>query len=249
MSTLLAPPTPGPRACAGRQPNHFYVYRLTCHHLDSAERYYIGFRSCVGDPDADRNYWGSSRPVKEAIQCYGIDHFTKKIIATYATRAEALALEIKLHAYLDVKTHPLFFNKANQTSTKFIYGRPLTPEHRAKLIEANRRRVYTPELLAKMRDVQRGKRLSAATRAKIGAASKGRPHPVTEAMKATLRAAQTGKTHSPETKAKMSSAHRGKVVSDATRAKMAASHKARWAALRAAASGEGNSPRDARSSS
>jgi hypothetical protein len=63
----------------------YYAYRLTCHHPETVKRYYIGFRSCRGNPVTDP-YWSSSKPVKEAIARFGPEAFTKKIIAVYPTK-------------------------------------------------------------------------------------------------------------------------------------------------------------------
>ena len=121
-----------------------YVYRLTCTHPAVTSRltarYYYGCRSSRRTPQDDP-YWSSSKPVQKAIQRYGLASFTKKIVAIYATRAEAMAKEIALHARFDVKTHPLFFNRANQTSTKFMtLPGPLPAETQEKIAEADRRR-------------------------------------------------------------------------------------------------------------
>jgi hypothetical protein len=37
----------------------------------------------------------------------------------YQAREQALLKEIQLHTYFDGKNHPLFFNRANQTTLKF----------------------------------------------------------------------------------------------------------------------------------
>ena len=58
----------------------------------------------------------------------------------------AYAKEIQLHAYFDVKTHPFFFNRANQTTQKF----PRTNKSRAQ-----QGRVYSPETKAKIAAAQR----------------------------------------------------------------------------------------------
>lgn len=129
----------------------YYVYRLTCHHPETVKRYYIGFRSCRGNPVTDP-YWSSSKPVKEAIARFGPEAFTKKIIAVYPTKKQALALEVKLHARLDVKNHPLFFNQSNQTSTKFTTSGSPSETTKAKIGEAGRRRTHTEETKAKMAD-------------------------------------------------------------------------------------------------
>ena len=117
----------------------YYVYRLTCHHPETVKRYYIGFRSCRGNPVTDP-YWSSSKPVKEAIARFGPEAFTKKIIAVYPTKKQALALEVKLHARLDVKNHPLFFNQSNQTSTKFTTSGSPSEATKAKMVASHARR-------------------------------------------------------------------------------------------------------------
>lgn len=61
-------------------------------------------------------YWSSSRYVATAQKRFGAKWFRKKIVSN---REAALAKEIRLHAYFDVRRHPLFFNRANQTSISF----------------------------------------------------------------------------------------------------------------------------------
>ena len=117
----------------------FYVYRLTCTHPESPAKYYYGYHSCIGDPRQDP-YWSSSRTVQAAMIRFGPEAFTKKVIATYPTRAEALALEVKLHARLDVKNHPLFFNQSNQTSTKFTTSGSPSEATKAKMVASHARR-------------------------------------------------------------------------------------------------------------
>lgn len=88
-------------------------------------------RSSIVPPTQDSDYWSSSTLVKQYIQEYGQKWFTKKIIAIYPTREEALKHEIYLHTYFDVAHHPAFMNKANQTSTKFTYThtKPFSQDH------------------------------------------------------------------------------------------------------------------------
>lgn len=170
-----------------------YVYRLTCTHPAVTSRltarYYYGCRSSRRTPQDDP-YWSSSKPVQKAIQRYGLASFTKKIVAIYATRAEAMAKEIALHARFDVKTHPLFFNRANQTTLKFSRaGVRCSPETVEKIRLHVRGRVYAPEVGAKRGAERRGKTLSPEVRR-------------------NMSLAQLGKVHSPETKAKIAEAQR-----------------------------------------
>ena len=154
----------------------YYVYRLTCHHPETVKRYYIGFRSCRGNPVTDP-YWSSSKPVKEAIARFGPEAFTKKIIAVYPTKKQALALEVKLHARLDVKNHPLFFNQSNQTSTKFTTSGSPSEATKAKMVASHLGQVHTPEARAKMAEAKRGKPgkpASPETKAKMAEAQRQR---------------------------------------------------------------------------
>ncbi len=96
----------------------YYVYRLTCTHAGAVEKYYYGCRSCHGNPVTD-DYWSSSRYVAAARARFGPASWTKKVIAIYTSREVALAHEARLHQRLNVKDHPLFFNRANQTSSGF----------------------------------------------------------------------------------------------------------------------------------
>ena len=108
----------------------YYVYRLTCRHADSPATYYYGSRGTAAtDPRTDA-YWSSSRLVRTTIARTGVAAWQKKIIATYATRAEALRHESRLHARFDVATHPLFFNQQNQRTQQHRRPGPLSAVHR-----------------------------------------------------------------------------------------------------------------------
>mgnify|MGYP002629010343 CR=1 FL=1 len=154
----------------------FYVYRLTCTHPESPAKYYYGYHSCIGDPRQDP-YWSSSRTVQAAMIRFGPEAFTKKIIAVYPTRAEALALEVKLHHYFNVKDHPLFFNRANQTSTKFTTTGSPSMATRAKIGASQRGKVVSDETRAKIAEAKRGKPgkpASPETKAKMAEAQRQR---------------------------------------------------------------------------
>lgn len=92
-----------------------YVYRITCTHPDSIEKYYYGSRSCDCLPQEDVYYWSSSKYVKNAITKYGRSFFRKKIIKIFENQADAIKFEIYLHEKFDVSKHILFFNKSKQT--------------------------------------------------------------------------------------------------------------------------------------
>lgn len=210
----------------------FYVYRLTCTHPDSVARYYYGVRTCRGRPEEDSTYWSRSRVVAHARITLGPLCFHKKIVSVHATREEALAKEIRLHRYFDVRTHPLFFNRANQTSTRFTPG-PLSPDSRAKISQALLGNQHT-----------RGKAHSQETRRKISEAMKNkfpaRGRLVSTATREKLSHARgsyapfQGKTHTAVTRAKISHALQGRQRQHSleTRHKISQALKARHAARR-----------------
>lgn len=120
---------------------YHYTYRITCLYPTIQQKYYYEMRSSIVPPTQDSTYWSSNTLVKQYIQEYGQKWFTKKIIAIYPTREEALEHEIYLHKYFDVAHHPAFMNQANQTSTKFTYihTKPFSQDHRVSLQQAHRR--------------------------------------------------------------------------------------------------------------
>lgn len=99
--------------------NLYYVYRITCTHPDSNEKYYYGYRKSKTSNPHDDNYWGSSKYLKEAIDRYGYEYFNKKILFTFDDHYEALGMESKLHHRLDVDKNKLFFNRSKQTGLTY----------------------------------------------------------------------------------------------------------------------------------
>ena len=97
---------------------NYYVYRITCIHPTSHQKYYYGYRSCDCDPKDDI-YLSSSKYVKNSIKLYGIQFFKKKIIKIFKNRIDALGFEIFLHEKFDVDVNPLFFNKSKQSKFGF----------------------------------------------------------------------------------------------------------------------------------
>lgn len=75
---------------------------------------YIGVRSCDCELIED-SYLGSGFYIPETIKPLGI----KYILSVYPTRMEAMQEEIRIHALLDIKYHPDYYNRCNSTSTKF----------------------------------------------------------------------------------------------------------------------------------
>ena len=128
----------------------YYVYRITCTHPTSSEKYYYGFRGAI-NPQLD-TYWGSSKYVNEAMKKFGRKFFTKKIVRVFDNRHDAISLEMKLHEKFNVDTNPIFFNRCKQTVWGFnctgatvkgktyeeLYGSEKASElkkHRAMILE------------------------------------------------------------------------------------------------------------------
>jgi len=106
----------------------FYHYTYLISNLTplSGKRYYIGVHSGEIQPEYD-NYYGSSRYLKADIKIQGQDNFEKIIIKCWATRIQANDHEIELHESYNVKANPLFYNRANATSSGFtIFDNPET---------------------------------------------------------------------------------------------------------------------------
>jgi hypothetical protein len=86
--------------------------------------------------------------VRAAIRRWGVKWFRKKILGTYATRVEALAKEVSLHAWFDVKNHPLFF----------ISGPPVFPLKGAGIHRPLEQKCLEQELAKKLLRVTRTNR-------------------------------------------------------------------------------------------
>lgn len=111
---------------------------------------------------------------------------------------------------------------------KALVGRIVTPETRARMSEAQRRRdpatrniaiviaartgaKLTAEHRRKIGESNRRRTYSDATRQKMSEAMRGRKH--TDQARANMAAAQLGRTHTQETKDKIRNAHLGKAKS------------------------------------
>lgn len=75
---------------------------------------YIGVRSCNCELIED-SYLGSGFHIPNELRPLGI----KTILSLHPTRIDAMNEEIRIHAELDIKNHPDYYNQCNSTSTKF----------------------------------------------------------------------------------------------------------------------------------
>jgi len=173
----------------------YYVYRLTCTVEHSTpEKYYYGSRVCCCEPHLDIRYWSSSKRVKAIRNQYGPLAFYKKIVGIYPTRMHALEKEIALHARFNVKDHPLFLNRANQTSVNFSFMRTqaCSEEHKQKIREKLLHQVIPEERKSRISETlslywstaKTSRKLSDHTRQKI--AEKLRDKPLSESHKTAI---------------------------------------------------------------
>lgn len=100
--------------------NYHYVYRIT--NIVTGYHYY-GSKSCNEQPKENigkRYFSTSTNKLFIQDQKNNPQDYKYKIIKIFETTREyATQLEVDLHKKFDVKNHPKFINKANQTSTKF----------------------------------------------------------------------------------------------------------------------------------
>ena len=117
------------------------------------KKYYCGYRGTSLRPVDDVSYLGSSDTVRNLKKNSEKDCFQKKILGIFLFEDDAIEAEVSYHHFFDVKNHPKFLNKANQTSKKFSFD--------------NTGRVHTKESNRKHSETQKGKIVSEDTRNKI----------------------------------------------------------------------------------
>jgi len=129
--------------------NHYVYYSY-----EDWGRGYIGIRQCECNICED-DYFGSYYDKT-------FNPTNKIILMECNTREEALAAEVILHNFYDVKNNPHFVNQANQTSSKFDYdntGMPMSEETRKKISEAKKGHLkdkkQSPEQIAKRMESRR----------------------------------------------------------------------------------------------
>ena len=173
-----------------------YTYMLALKEPTDSRKFYIGVRSCLGQPENDL-YLGSSAALTAWVKEHGSDQIDKTVLSKWDTREEAVSHEVLLHECFDVGVNIEFWNKSRQTSTKFdmtgvIRGKPneatrtkiaisqtgkkASTETKAKMSKAQQNRKHTAETIAKMSAVHKGKIISAEQRAKISATLIGKVH-------------------------------------------------------------------------
>lgn len=116
--------------------------------------------------------WNAKRgngKLARSIAKYGAEAFTVEVIATVPTRDEAGIAE---RIAIAIRRPSLNLTRGGEG----IAGYTWTPEARANLAAAARKRRHSEESKAKMRAAKLGRTLSPEHREKIGAAGRGRRH-------------------------------------------------------------------------
>jgi group I intron endonuclease len=156
---------------------------------------YIGVHK-LADTYCSRNYLGSGKRVKVAIEKYGRENFTRITLAEFACAEDAYDAE--------AETVTEEFIKRTDTYNMKIGGRGGTGivhtiESRAKMSIASRGKIMSQESRIKMSAAKKGRIVSDESRAKISVAMKGNKRSL-------------GKTHTAEAKKKMSVSNGSAVV-------------------------------------
>lgn len=172
---------------------YYCVYRIT--NLVE-KKYYYGYKSSKIHPSkvVGVTYFSSSKGSfgKNFVddQKKNPNNYRYKIVQIFTNAQKAIDREIKLHHKFDVKNHPYFYNKANQTSNKFdttgicmslearkkmsiaSKGKPKSEKHRLALSG----RKHSQEEISKISKALRGLIKSEEHRAKLAKASRENSH-------------------------------------------------------------------------
>lgn len=178
-------------------------------------KYFTERRNRVTKLCAWRNYWGSSKYLKEDYKTFGKENFRREIISVHLTQADVNYAEVEEQFARDVlKTRlsngePAYYNRnimgkwfaaPSERGPAHNKGKPMSDEQKAKLRESAKGRKGTPH--------------TAETKAKLSAAKKGKPRPAgiidkMNAARLAKPAHNKGKPLSEEQKAKLSAAKTG----------------------------------------
>jgi len=152
-----------------------YIYRITNTKIN---KHYYGVRTSKVKPEIDLGVrYFSSSSNKEFIkdQKDNPTDYKYKIVKCFASRKDAVMLEIKLHNKFNVGMNESFYNKSKQTSTSFdttgisptenskritskrCKGISLSDEHKNKISKSLLGHKHSEETLKKLSDSLKGK--------------------------------------------------------------------------------------------
>jgi len=186
---------------------YHYVYRIT----NTVTGYhYYGSKSCNEHPTeniGEKYFSTSTNKLFIQDQKNNPQDYKYKVIKIFETcRKDATQLEVDLHKKFDVKTHPKFINKANQTSSGFdTTGTSLSDERKKQISKEQQGRKDSFETRKKKSISMKGRKITWG--AKISESCKGRK-PWNKGLKLLEQSGEKnsfyGKSHDFETKQKIS---------------------------------------------
>ena len=182
--------------------------------------WYYGVRYARGCSVSDlwKTYFTSSLEVKRMRGEYG-EPDVVEVRRVFDDPAKAREWEDRVLRRTGAVKSPRWINASNG-GHEFAASGPHSPEHRAKISAAQKRRLSDPAVRAKAGLAFLGKQHSNETRAKISATKKGKPLSAEHCAK--VSASMVGRTFSDEARAKISAAKTGKAFSDEHRKNMSA---------------------------
>lgn len=159
---------------------------------------YIGVHKETKWPEIDE-YLGSGFALNHAIQKYGREHFTRKILCISDDPSYVYELEKRLVNEDFIKEN------SNYNLCGGGYGASVISENqRQKISESNKTRKVSNETREKQRRAMTGKSKTPEHRANIRKAAMGWKRPKSPELIAKMQAGRKGYKHSEETKAKIS---------------------------------------------
>jgi group I intron endonuclease len=216
----------------------YYIYEIK---NNINNKTYIGQRKCPANkiPETDIYYMGSGTLLKRAKQKYGLENFSKKIIAIVETQENADILEkvfIALYRaegkaeYNIADGGQIIFSGENarivyDKISKAHKGKNLSDEHKKKISESSYGKHFKDkECRDKISLKNKGRKHTEETKRKISESCKGKKHkPFSDETRRKMSESRKGKKFSEETKRKMSESHKN--PSDEIRKKISESHK------------------------
>lgn len=142
-------------------------------HTSPSGKVYIGITRQTPERRWDNGKGYKHSPhFRAAIEKYGWDAFKHEILATGLTKEEAERAEVELIAKHQSTDRRFGYNADKGGST----GPKHTETTRARIGEANRRRIWTPEARAKLRAQKLAHPTPPEAAKKISEANKGRKH-------------------------------------------------------------------------
>ena len=224
---------------------YHYVYRIT---NKITGKHYYGGRSSKRSPSEDLGHFYFSSYTNKYFkidQKQNPSHYKYKVIKEFSTRKEANEFEIFLHKKFDVKNHPKFINKSNQTSKKFdttgisvnknkvtvVDLRDNTTKHISTnnyknydfYVSVNKGKKRTSNQIKQMSESRKGKKRTIESRRKQSKTMKG--HKVSDETKKKIGLANSNKERPQELRERISKKLKGGKISEETKRKISESSK------------------------